>query len=152
MALAQNLWLMQWAAAIGLYGLGILAALICAAPATIATGANPRTRFGPSAAAAIALVGMALYGAERLGPPDPVVAGVRLRLVQPNLPQDAKFRPENRADIVDRYIELSQRLDGGRRAGADPHRLAGIRLPVPDPARSRRPGQGGGGPGSPGSS
>ncbi|MCJ2055544.1 apolipoprotein N-acyltransferase [Methylobacterium sp. J-048] len=109
MALAQNLWLMQWAAAIGLYGLTILAVLICAAPATLATGSHPRSRFGPSAAAAIVLIGMALYGAVRLGPPDPVVTGVRLRLVQPNLPQDAKFRPENRADIVDRYIELSQR-------------------------------------------
>lgn len=109
MALAQNLWLMQGAADIGLYGLTVLAILICAAPATLATGATPRSRFGPSAAAAILLAGMALFGAERLGPPDPVVAGVRLRLVQPNLPQDAKFRPENRADIVDRYIELSQR-------------------------------------------
>ena len=109
MALAQNLWLMQGAAVIGLYGLTILAVLICAAPATLATGSHPRSRFGPSAAAAIVLVGMALYGAGRLGPPDPVVTGVRLRLVQPNLPQDAKFRPENRADIVDRYIELSQR-------------------------------------------
>ncbi|WP_370693813.1 apolipoprotein N-acyltransferase [Methylobacterium sp. NEAU K] len=109
MAFGQNLWLMQWAAAIGLYGLTILAVLVCAAPATLATGSHPRSRFGPSAAAAIVLIGMALYGAARLGPPDPVVAGVRLRLVQPNLPQDAKFRPENRADIVDRYIELSQR-------------------------------------------
>jgi apolipoprotein N-acyltransferase len=109
MALAQNLWLMQWGAVIGLYGLTVLAVLVCAAPATLATGSHPRSRFGPSAAAAIVLIGMALYGAARLGPPDPVVAGVRLRLVQPNLPQDAKFRPENRADIVDRYIELSQR-------------------------------------------
>jgi apolipoprotein N-acyltransferase len=109
MALAQNLWLMQGAALIGLYGLTILAVLACAAPATLATGPRPLGRFGPSAAAAALLAGMAVYGAERLGPPDPVVAGIRLRLVQPNLPQDAKFRPENRADIVDRYIELSQR-------------------------------------------
>ncbi|MCJ2088261.1 apolipoprotein N-acyltransferase [Methylobacterium sp. E-005] len=109
MALAQNLWLMQGAAGIGLYGLTVLAILICAAPATLATVPDPAGRFGPSAAAALLLVALALFGAERLGPPDPVVAGVRLRLVQPNLPQDAKFRPENRADIVDRYIELSQR-------------------------------------------
>ncbi|MGT2487613.1 hypothetical protein ACU4GA_20175 [Methylobacterium oryzae CBMB20] len=45
MALAQNLWLMQWAAVIGLYGLCILAVLVCAAPATLATGANPCARF-----------------------------------------------------------------------------------------------------------
>ncbi|MHB2206874.1 apolipoprotein N-acyltransferase [Methylobacterium sp. CM6257] len=109
MALAQNLWLMQGAAVIGLYGLTVLAVLICAAPATLATGPHPRARFGPSAAAVIVLIGMAFFGSERLGSSDPVVTGVRLRLVQPNLPQDAKFRPENRADIVDRYIELSQR-------------------------------------------
>ncbi|WP_267355380.1 MULTISPECIES: apolipoprotein N-acyltransferase [unclassified Methylobacterium] len=109
MALAQNLWLIQGAAEIGLYGLTVLAILICAAPATLATGSQPRSRLGPSVAAALLLGGMALFGAERLGSADPVVAGIRLRLVQPNLPQDAKFRPENRADIVDRYIELSQR-------------------------------------------
>ncbi|MDP4022397.1 apolipoprotein N-acyltransferase [Methylobacterium sp. NEAU 140] len=109
LALGQNLWLMQIAAAIGLYGLTVLAVLVCAAPATLATGRVPRERYGPSAAAAILLAALALYGAERLGPADLSVTGVRLRLVQPNLPQDAKFRPENREDIVDRYIELSRR-------------------------------------------
>ena len=110
MGLGQNLWLMQSASLVGLYGLTVLAVLICAAPATLATGSHPRSRFGPSAAGAIVLAAMALFGWERVGPaPDPTVAGVRLRLVQPNLPQDAKFRPENREDIVDRYIELSQR-------------------------------------------
>ena len=110
MALGQNLWLMQSASLVGLYGLTVLAILVCAAPATLATGSHPRSRFGPSAAAAIVLAAMALYGAERVDPEaDPVVAGVRLRLVQPNLPQDAKFRPENRQDIVDRYVELTRR-------------------------------------------
>ena len=116
MAVGQNLWLMQSASLVGLYGLTVLAVLVCAAPATLATGSHPRSRFGPSAAAAIVLAAMALYGAERVEPEaDPVVAGVRLRLVQPNLPQDAKFRPENRQDIVDRYVELTRRPpeDGG---------------------------------------
>jgi apolipoprotein N-acyltransferase len=110
MALGQNLWLMQSASLVGLYGLTLLAVLVCAAPATLATGSHPRSRLGPTAAAAIVLAAMALHGAERVGPdPDPTVAGVRLRLVQPNLPQDAKFRPENRQDIVERYVELSRR-------------------------------------------
>ncbi|TXN80006.1 apolipoprotein N-acyltransferase [Methylobacterium sp. WL8] len=116
MAVGQNLWLMQSASLVGLYGLTVLAILVCAAPATLATGSHPRSRFGPSAAAAIVLAAMALYGAERVDPEaDPVVVGVRLRLVQPNLPQDAKFRPENRQDIVDRYVELTRRPpeDGG---------------------------------------
>ncbi|GJD56634.1 apolipoprotein N-acyltransferase [Methylobacterium dankookense] len=110
MALGQNLWLMQAASVVGLYGLTLLAVLVCAAPATLLTGSNPRSRFGPSAAALIVLAALAFYGSSRAGPaPDPVVAGVRLRLVQPNLPQDAKFRPENRDDIVDRYVELTRR-------------------------------------------
>lgn len=110
MALAQNLFVTQAASLVGLYGLTLLAVLICAAPATLATGTRPVGRYGPSLAAALLLAGMAAYGAARI-PSGPIatVAGVRLRLMQPNLPQDAKFRPENRADIVDRYIELSQR-------------------------------------------
>jgi len=109
MALGQNLWLMQAAASVGLYGLTVLAVLICAAPATLFDAGSPRHSYGPLAAAAILLVALALAGADRVGQADPAVSGVRLRLVQPNLQQDAKFRPENRDDIVDRYIELSDR-------------------------------------------
>jgi len=108
MALGQNIWLMQAAASIGLYGLTVLAILLCVAPATLVDAGSFRDRFGPSAAAAIVLAALALAGADRLGPPDPIVAGVRLRLVQPNLPQDEKFRPENRDGIVERYLALSQ--------------------------------------------
>ncbi len=109
MALGQNLWVMQAAAFIGLYGLTVLAVLLCTAPATLADPATIRSRLGPTAAACLVLAGLAYAGAERLHATDAPVAGVRLRLVQPNLPQDAKFRPENRDDIVDRYIELSER-------------------------------------------
>ncbi len=110
MALGQDLRLMQAASVVGLYGLTVLAVLVCAAPATLATGSNPRSRFGPTLAAGLVLAALALHGAWRVDPaPDPVVAGVRLRLVQPNLPQDAKFRPENRDDIVERYVELTRR-------------------------------------------
>ena len=109
MALAQDIRLMQAAAGLGLYGLTVLAVLACAAPATLATGSRAPARYGPTVAAALLLAGMALYGSGRLGAPDPPVAGVRLRLLQPNLPQDAKFRPENRDDILDRYVELTER-------------------------------------------
>ena len=105
MAFGQNLWLMQGAALVGLYGLTLLAILVAAAPATLATAGTPRGRFGPALGAALALAALAGFGAARLpAGPDPTVAGVRLRLVQPNLNQDAKFRPENREDILDRYF------------------------------------------------
>ena len=118
MALGQNLWLMQSAAGIGLYGLTLLAILVAAAPATFATGATLQARLGPSLAAGLVLAAMALTGAARLpAGPDATVPGIRLRLVQPNLNQDAKFRPENRADILDRYIELSDRAAAPDRSG-----------------------------------
>ena len=37
------------------------------------------------------------------------MAGVKLRLMQPNLPQDAKFNGSNGPAILERYLELSDR-------------------------------------------
>ena len=79
MALGQNLWLMQSASLVGVYGLTALAVLIAAAPATLGTGATPSQRIGPPAFAAVALAVIAGFGAWRLPPePTPAVAGVRL--------------------------------------------------------------------------
>ncbi len=108
MALGQNLWLMQGASVLGLYGLTVLAVLICAAPATILDRGSVLRRFAPPALAAAALACLALAGAGRIGGADAPVTGVRLRLVQPNIPQDAKFRPENRDGIVERYVALTR--------------------------------------------
>jgi apolipoprotein N-acyltransferase len=110
MALGQNLWLMQGASLVGLYGLTLLAILIGAAPATLATEKTVLRRWGPSGAAALVLLSLAGFGAWRV-PEEPVaeVPGVRLRIMQPNLPQDAKFRPENRDEIMRRYLLISDR-------------------------------------------
>ena len=118
MALGQNLWLMQGASVIGLYGLTLLAVGIAAAPATLPVSETRIGRYAPSALAALTLAGLAAYGAARVPrAPSQPVAGVRLRLVQPNLNQDAKFRPENRQDILDRYLELSDRASAPDRTG-----------------------------------
>jgi len=118
MALGANLWFMQAASLVGLYGLTLLAVLVCAAPAALATGETARARAWPSVAALGLLALLAGYGAARLpGQADPTVEGVRLRLIQPNIPQDAKFRPENRDGIVDRYLELSDRAASPERTG-----------------------------------
>ncbi|MBZ6077069.1 apolipoprotein N-acyltransferase [Microvirga puerhi] len=114
MALGQNLWLMQTASLIGLYGLTVLAIWIGAAPALLGSNRSPRERW-TAPVAAIALLGaMAAYGAWRV-PPIPVatVPDVRLRLMQPNLPQDAKFNPDNREAIMRRYLTLSAALPDG---------------------------------------
>lgn len=118
MALGQNLWLMQAASVVGLYGLTVLAVLVCAAPATLADAGGPARRLGPPAAALLLLVGLAAGGALRVpSGPMPEVPGVRLRLVQANIPQDARFNPRNRDGILERYLGLSDSATAPDRQG-----------------------------------
>jgi apolipoprotein N-acyltransferase len=113
MALGQQIWLMQAASVVGVYGLTVLAVLIGAAPATIASGKTAPQRWAPSVLALVALAALAGFGYARI-PAAPVatVDGVRLRLMQPNLPQDAKFNPQNRDAIMQRYLAVSDRDNG----------------------------------------
>jgi apolipoprotein N-acyltransferase len=108
MALGQNLWLMQGASIIGLYGLTFVAVGIGAAPALLFTGRTLRERWtGPGIALGL-LLSIAAFGALRIpSAPSASVENVRLRIMQPNLPQDAKFNPRNRDAIMRRYLNLS---------------------------------------------
>src|SRR4051794_5452638 len=122
MALAQNDWLTQGASLVGLYGLSVIAVLIGAAPATLATGATTRERWLPPTLAFAALALLAVFGAWRLsGGEVPAVADVRLRIMQPNVAQDAPFRPEDRDAIMRRYLAVSARANGPEANG-----LAGV--------------------------
>ncbi|TLG74015.1 apolipoprotein N-acyltransferase [Methylocystis sp. B8] len=116
--------LAQTASLVGLYGLDILAIVIFAAPATL-IDRRPRgagrinwTMLGATVLAVLMLA----YGAFRLGANETeYVEGVTLRLMQPNLPQDAKFRPENGEWILRRYLALSEGATEARPSG-----LAGV--------------------------
>jgi apolipoprotein N-acyltransferase len=118
MALGGGDVLAQGAAWVGLYGLTLIAATLFAAPATLGTGETPAAR---RRAPVLALIGLALlagFGQWRLaGASDAKVADVRLRIMQPNLPQDEKFRPENREAIMRRYLTLSDRATSPSRTG-----------------------------------
>jgi apolipoprotein N-acyltransferase len=100
---------MQGAAWLGAYGLGLTSALLFAAPA--ACGRYPDR--AQRAAAWLAIVGAApvVLGALRLvGAPAPearVVPDVRLALVQANIPQQMKWQPEQRIEIVNTYLQLT---------------------------------------------
>jgi apolipoprotein N-acyltransferase len=116
MALGGNLVLAQLASLAGLYGLTLAATLIFAAPAAAISwnSAAPRPQWArwpllPPAAALLTLAAILGFGALRLTEGDPgAVAGVALRIMQPNLPQDEKFRPENKDAILAYYLELSK--------------------------------------------
>ena len=127
MAFASAGPLTQTASLIGLHGLDLVAILIFASPATLIDGRptsaptpTPGRDGNPALWTAIILIGlMALFGALRLatGRTD-YVSGVKLRLMQPNLPQDAKFNPQNGPAILDRYLTLTNRATGPERRGA----------------------------------
>ncbi len=111
MALGGNLVLAQVAAVVGVYGITVAAVAIFAAPATLTDAGGGRGSWRPMLLAGAALAGLAAFGALRLAlGTDPGTApGVTLRIMQPNLSQDAKFRPEFRDEILARYLALSDR-------------------------------------------
>jgi apolipoprotein N-acyltransferase len=118
MALGTHLALAQGAGVVGLHGLTLLAVLVCATPATLGTGGDARARWLPPALGMACLVALSGFGLWRLsGPAVASVPGVKLRIVQPNVPQDDKFRPENASAIMSRYVALSDRATSPQRTG-----------------------------------
>jgi apolipoprotein N-acyltransferase len=115
MALAASQGLAQTAALVGVQGLSVLAVALSAVPATCADGegaaARPTIwRRPPVLAAGLTLLALAGYGSWRLTMAETaLVKDVRLRIMQPNIVQDAEFRPENRQAILQRYLALSDR-------------------------------------------
>jgi len=105
--------LMQSSALVGIYGLGFFAVLIFAAPATLADAGRRAPRWIVPVLAAALLAGAAGWGSWRLSlPAPPDAAGVKLRIVQGNIPQAEKWKPESRDWIFSRYLRLSKRGNG----------------------------------------
>jgi apolipoprotein N-acyltransferase len=102
--------MMQPTAVVGLYGLSLLTVLIAALPATIATPAPGWHRWGGAAAAVVLLAGLWGWGAARVpAAPQPNVPNLRLRLVQPDIPQSLKWDPALR----ERHLIHTMRLTRG---------------------------------------
>lgn len=114
MALGGNLTLAQGASAVGQEGLTLLTVLLCAAPATLADPSASRgRRAAPTLAAAVAALALLGFGAHRLdrgAAKD--VPNVRLRLMQPDTPQDESFSYANKDKILADYLALSNRSTG----------------------------------------
>jgi apolipoprotein N-acyltransferase len=111
--------LAQASALLGLWGLTFLAVAIFASPATLADErVDTRRPTLPLLLAIATLAALAAYGAMRLAlQPTEFVDGIRLRIMQPNLPQDEKFNYNAKQQVMNRYIALSNRATGPRSAG-----------------------------------
>jgi apolipoprotein N-acyltransferase len=118
MALGQNLVLAQSASIFGLHGLTLASIAIFAAPATLWDARSALRRWAPTAVAGVALALIAGFGVARLAMPTPAaVPGIKLRLLQPNVAQGDDFTPEKGAEILGRYLALSDRATSPDRSG-----------------------------------
>lgn len=121
-AIADQAWLGQAASVIGVEGLTFLALAVFAAPATLA--AAPVRRWAPSILAVSVLALLAGFGAWRLAAGETALReDVRIRIVQPRIPQDAKFRPSAGPEILATYLSLSDTATAPDRSGLGDARL-----------------------------
>ncbi|MCL2713638.1 MAG: apolipoprotein N-acyltransferase [Alphaproteobacteria bacterium] len=118
-ALSEPAALAQTASLIGLWGMTFLTLVIFASPAVLITrNAHNRPRWLAPVMALTVLVLMGGYGAVRLSQsPTTFVEGTRLRIMQPNLPQDAKFNYSAKKAVMEKYLALSDRASGPQSRG-----------------------------------
>jgi apolipoprotein N-acyltransferase len=123
-ALTYPVELMQSAAVLGIYGLTLLAVLVFGLPAILWSEAAGRARYRVAtfAVALVPLLVAAALGRVRLAYAAPdSVPDVKIRIVQPSVPQREKWLPENWARFFQDHLDLSAQDPSGRRDG-----LAGI--------------------------
>jgi apolipoprotein N-acyltransferase len=118
-ALSAPLALAQSASLIGLWGMTLLAVAIFASPAVLIDSGRRGGRPWVAPAVAVALlIAMETFGAIRLARhPTAMVPDLKLRIMQPNLQQDVKFNYAAKAEVMRRYLTLSDRASGPQSTG-----------------------------------
>jgi apolipoprotein N-acyltransferase len=118
-ALTEPLALAQTASLIGLWGLTFLSVAIFASPAVLIDGrSRGRRPWIVPMLALLLLVAMAIFGTVRLMlHPTTNVAKVKLRIMQPNLQQDVRFNYAAKAEVMQKYLTLSDRASGPQSTG-----------------------------------
>ncbi|MBS7544452.1 apolipoprotein N-acyltransferase [Ancylobacter oerskovii] len=113
-ALGSDLNFAQASSVLGISGLCLVTLACLASPAALLDPARSAwRRLGPPLAAAVVLAGLWIGGAWRLAHVEVgTVPGVKLRLMQPDLPQDQKFRYDARRDVMDLYVATSESAGG----------------------------------------
>ena len=95
---------------VGIYGLSFVTVLAASLPALLGTPSlipmRPIRRSAPAIAAALLIVLPTMAGAVQLYLMPPTTAGVWLRLVQPSIPEKAKWDPAATAANFDRLLKL----------------------------------------------
>ena len=117
-ALTEPLALAQTGSLIGLWGLTFLSVAIFASPAVLIDGTSRGRKpwLAPVAALAM-LVAMGVFGGVRLMLRPTALTKVKLRIMQPNLQQDVRFNYSAKAEVMQKYLTLSDRASGPQSTG-----------------------------------
>ncbi|MGE0232717.1 MAG: apolipoprotein N-acyltransferase [Flavobacteriaceae bacterium] len=114
---AANAALLQTVSLTGIDGFSFLTLFIFAAPAAL--GGEGRRRWAPPVLAATLLVAMAGFGLYRLQiPVEERAAPFTVRIVQPDIDQRDKWKPELKGDVLSTYLSLSDQATGPEHASA----------------------------------
>ncbi len=118
-AFSLPLALAQTASLIGVSGLTFLAVAIFASSAVLIDDRIlTRRPWLPLLASIVVLVAMGGFGALRLmKTPTTYVKDVKLRIMQPNLQQDVRFNYSAKAEVMKKYLALSDRATGPQSNG-----------------------------------
>ncbi|TYC51896.1 apolipoprotein N-acyltransferase [Rhodobacterales bacterium] len=117
---SQSLVLSQVASLVGIYGLSFLVVAISSAPATLADSRPLSKRLVPVTSAIAVLVAVAVFGAVRLSSNETQYEDLDIRIVQPSIDQQDKWRPELKDEIFQTYLDMTEvPLGGSARVGND---------------------------------
>jgi apolipoprotein N-acyltransferase len=98
----------QIASVVGASGLSVLTLFAFASLAPLINRTDETNRYLPVSITLVVFLVVIAAGAGRLHDHNiGVVSEVRLRIVHAQIPQQAKWQPENRDDVINRYLELS---------------------------------------------
>ena len=117
-ALTEPLALAQTGSLIGLWGMTFVSVAIFASPAVLIDGTSRgRKPWITPALALLLLVCMGIFGVVRLAQQPTKLTKVKLRIMQPNLQQDVRFNYSAKAEVMQKYLTLSDRASGPQSTG-----------------------------------
>jgi apolipoprotein N-acyltransferase len=108
----------QFASLVGVEGLSVLALILMATPAFIATGITSRAKYKPLIWASFVFLLILVFGGTRLalnGGLNPqldkahLVENVKLRVMQPNISMFEKHNAKNGEKLIETYLKLSDK-------------------------------------------
>ena len=101
--------LSQGAALVGAYGLTWVTLALAAAPAWIRDPGTPGRRLSRAVAVLVPALVLFAWGTHRVAGTPAGEAGPRIRIVQADIDQKTKWRPENLPSILRAYVDLTRR-------------------------------------------